>query len=209
MPVVSHSPDRQVSVVAPSVDDVIDLFVKRGPRRRKLIVHGGLVTGRIGVLIKEIAALLEEETGVPQPADIEVGEGLSAPLARGDGARRLATYATPFRIEDWAGEVAGSTELVGRYGISRSTLHDWQKRGAVVGLLAGSRKHVFPVAQFIDGRPVEGLAGVVAAAGSPRTAWLWLVEPHPSFGGRKPLARLEAGDTDAVIDLAKRDFGQS
>jgi hypothetical protein len=191
------------------VDDIIDLFVKPVAGRRALITPGGPVTDRIRAFIKEIGALIEKETGAAQPVDIEVGEGLSAPLPPGEGARRLGAYATPARIEDWAGEVAGPTELAARYGVSRSTLHDWQSRGAVIGLLAGRRKHVFPVAQFIDGRPIEGLAGVVTAAGSPRTAWLWLVEPHPSLGGRAPLARLKAGGASAVIDLAKRDFGPS
>ena len=79
----------------------------------------------------------------------------------------------------------------------------------MVGLRAGQRKHVFPVAQFIDGHPLEGLAEVVAAAGAPRTAWLWLVEPHPSLGGGAPLEVLRRGAVAAVVELAEREFGQS
>src|SRR3546814_4608081 len=77
----------------------------------------------------------------------------------------LFPYTTLFRstkapLEEWAGPVAGSSALHNR-GIARSTLHDWQKRGQVVALLAGARKHAFPLEQFVDGRPMEGIADVV------------------------------------------------
>ena len=107
---------------------------------------------------------------------------------------------------NWAGDVVGSTKLDRDYGISRTTLHGWQKQHRVVGLLTGLRKHVFPVAQFVDGRPVAGLAEVILAAGSPRAAWLWLVQAHPSFDGVTPLDRLKAGDVLAVTSLAKSEF---
>ncbi len=114
--------------------------------------------------------------------------------------------AMPIRLINWAGDVAGSTKLEREYGIPRTTLHGWQKQSRVVALLTGARKHVFPLAQFIDGRPVEGLAEIVTATGSPRTAWAWLVEPHLSLGARAPLDRLKAGEVSAVAGLAKRDF---
>src|SRR3546814_13188895 len=69
----------------------------------------------------------------------------------------LSAYATKAPLEEWAGPVAGSSALHNR-GIARSTLHDWQKRGQVVALLAGARKHAFPLEQFVDGRPMEGIA---------------------------------------------------
>ena len=59
-------------------------------------------------------------------------------------------------IEDWAGRVAGSTYLEENLRIARSTLHRWQRRNEVVALRKGGRKHVFPLAQFVDGRPVAG-----------------------------------------------------
>lgn len=37
-------------------------------------------------------------------------------------------------IEDWAGEVAGSTYLEEKFRIPRSTLHRWQRRGEVIAL---------------------------------------------------------------------------
>jgi len=66
-------------------------------------------------------------------------------------------------IEDWAGEVAGSTYLEEKFRIPRSTLYRWQRRNEVIALRKGGRKHVFPVAQFVDGRPAAGISEVLAA----------------------------------------------
>jgi hypothetical protein len=191
------------------VEDIINIFVERNAGHLDLLTRKGRLEPLIKDFLEDVAAALNDDSMAAGANDVAVGEGLAAPLPVGEGARRLAAYATPIRIEDWAGEAAGASEIEQRYGISRSTLHDWQKRGAVVGLLAGSRRHVFPVAQFIDGRPLEGVGAVLAAAGSPRTAWLWLVQPHPSLDRGPPLERLRRGETALVVDLAERDFGQS
>jgi hypothetical protein len=119
---------------------------------------------------------------------------------------RPAADASAGRVTNWAGDVVGSSKLDRDFGIARSTLHGWQKQHRVVSLLTGLRKHVFPVAQFVDGRPVEGLSEVIAAAGSPRAAWVWLVQLHSSFGAQTPLDRLKAGDVAAVVGLAEREF---
>lgn len=119
---------------------------------------------------------------------------------------RPAADASAGRVTNWAGDVVGSSKLERDFGIARLTLHGWQKQHRVVSLLTGLRKHVFPVAQFVDGRPVEGLSEVIAAAGSPRAAWAWLVQLHSSFGAQTPLDRLKAGDVAAVVSLAEREF---
>src|SRR3546814_4146272 len=98
----------------------------------------------------------------------------------------LFPYTTRFRssLEDWAGPVAGST-MLHEQGIARSTLHDWQKRGEVIALLSGARKHAFPLEQFVDGRPVQGISDVLEIAGNPRRAWLWLVQQSPLLGEKR------------------------
>jgi hypothetical protein len=219
--------------VAPAVGEVVDMFVRHNPQTpRKIAERAGRLTAALGAAAAKLSiqqqidlaankekfgdlfvAMLADLQPRPEhddtPTLIEQGAGLGQQLGAAEGRRRLQAYATPMKIEDWAGPVAGPSELERNYGIRRSTLHDWQKQRAVIGLLAGQRKHVFPITQFIDGRPVEGLAGVVSQVGSPRTAWLWLVEPHPSLRGARPLDRLKAGETALVIELAERDFGQS
>ncbi len=143
---------------------------------------------------------------VDKPVEVSQGAGLAGMMDLDEGRRRLAAYATPVRLEDWAGPVAGPSDIEKAFGTKRSTLHDWQRRGAVIGLLKGERKHVFPLAQFVDGRPVEGMSDVTRIIENPRAAWQWLIQPKPSIGGT-PLDRLKAGHLDEVIDAAERDFG--
>lgn len=227
---------RSSAVVAPGVGDLVGMYVKRNPRtprtvaetagrltaalgaaaarlsveqQRELVAHKEKIPEFFAAMLANLEVRTRSKNDDPAGLSIEEGDGLGEQLDAAEGRRRLQAYATPIKIEDWAGEVAGSSELEREYGIRRSTLHDWQKQNAVVGLLAGLRKHVFPVTQFVDGRPVAGLADVVSQAGSPRTAWLWLIEQHPSLGACAPLDRLKAGEVSTVLDLAERDFGQS
>lgn len=134
------------------------------------------------------------------------GEGLGTSLGAGHARDKLMDYATPQRLEDWAGEVAGASEIERELGISRSTLYSWTTRGAVISLKAGHRRHVYPLAQFIDGRPMEGIEEVLRITGNARAAWQWLVQDKPSLGG-PPLARLKAGKAGDVIEAAEQDFG--
>ena len=142
---------------------------------------------------------------VDRPVEHSKGAGLGNLVDLEEGQRRLAAYATPTRLEDWAGPVAGPSDIEKGFGTRRSTLHDWHKRGAVIGLLKGERKHVFPLAQFVDGRPVEGMTEVTRIISNPRVAWQWLIQSKPSIGG-SPLDRLKAGDVDGVVAAAEGDF---
>lgn len=109
------------------------------------------------------------------------------------------------RPDDWAGPVAGSTLIERHFGISRSTLHRWHKVGECVALNAKtSKKAVFPLKQFLDGRPVDGLAEVIIAFGNQRNAWQWLVAPHEDLDGRLPIDLLIEGERDLVTNLARR-----
>ncbi|TIR17078.1 MAG: hypothetical protein E5X33_26865 [Mesorhizobium sp.] len=103
------------------------------------------------------------------------------------------------RIAEWAGPVAGSTHLEKRFGIPRSTLYWWQRHNDVVAFRRGSRKHVFPLAQFIDGRPMPGIRQVLSSISDPRVAWLWLISPSPLLKSRVPIELLKEG---MAIDVA-------
>ncbi len=148
-----------------------------------------------------------ERIVIPEPTTIErvKGSGFGDLIDIEEGRRRLAAYATKAPLEEWAGPVAGSSALHER-GIARSTLHDWQKRGKVVALLAGARKHVFPLEQFVDGRPLEGIAQVIASAPSPRSAWLWLVHNSPLLAGKRPIDVLKQDRVEDVVDAARTVF---
>ncbi|RUV34397.1 antitoxin Xre/MbcA/ParS toxin-binding domain-containing protein [Mesorhizobium sp. M7A.F.Ca.MR.148.00.0.0] len=106
-------------------------------------------------------------------------------------------------IEDWAGRVAGSTYLEENLRIARSTLHRWQRRGEVIALRKGGRKHVFPLAQFVDGRPVAGIRDVLSLISNPRLAWLWLTRPSAQLDGRVPIDLLRQDRVDEVVEAAR------
>ncbi|MER9634340.1 hypothetical protein [Mesorhizobium sp. M0228] len=133
-------------------------------------------------------------------------EQTNADLARVNAGResepyltrwRLADVAT-MRLEDWAGAVVGPTYLEENLQIPRSTLHRWQKRNL--------GRHVFPLAQFVDGRPVAGIPEVFALAKQPRLAWSWLVRPSPYLEGSIPIDLLRRDLVDEVVIAAKRSF---
>ncbi|KUM23466.1 hypothetical protein AU467_08880 [Mesorhizobium loti] len=126
--------------------------------------------------------------------------------ARKHASRPLAERASELQsmlIEDWAGEVAGSTYLEERFRIPRSTLHRWQRRGEVVALRKGGRKHVFPLAQFVDGRPAPGISEVLAAITNPRLAWFWLTRPSAELNGRTPIEMLREDMIEDVVRVAR------
>jgi len=134
------------------------------------------------------------------------GSGLGEVLSLRDGRARLAAYTAPKAIEEWAGPVGGASDIEAQVGIKRTTLASWYTQGAVIGLLRGQRKLAYPLEQFIDGRPVQGIAAVLAAAPDARSAWLWMRQPHGGLDGATPLYALRKGKQDAVGAIARRDF---
>jgi hypothetical protein len=178
-------------------------------QQRQILTHENDLAEAMQTVVADLAGRHTEkliQLKVDKPVEVSQGAGLAGMMDLDEGRRRLATYATPVRLEDWAGPVAGPGDIEKAFGTKRSTLHDWQRRGAIIGLLKGERKHVFPLAQFVDGRPVEGMSDVTRIIDNPRAAWQWLIQSKPSIGGT-PLDRLKAGHLDEVIDAAERDFG--
>ncbi|UYV17598.1 DUF2384 domain-containing protein [Porphyrobacter sp. ULC335] len=160
-------------------------------------------------VLEQVADQLATEEKMPDTsAEPMRGKGLGEVLSLAEGRARLAAYAIPMPIEEWAGPVGGAKEIEAQFGVGRSTLSTWHKNGAVVGLLRGQRKLAYPLEQFIDGRPLQGLSDVVAAAPDARSAWLWLRQPHGALEGETPLALLRAGKRDQVIGLAARDLSR-
>ena len=107
------------------------------------------------------------------------------------------------RVSDWAGPTAGPTYLEKHYGISRSTLHRWQKRNLVIALRRGGRKYVFPLEQFVDGRPVSGLDQIIGLFEHPRLAWAWLRTPSPKLAEKIPLELLKLDQVASAVCAAK------
>lgn len=142
----------------------------------------------------------------PDGFESSKGEGLGAVVSEEEGQRLLDEIAVARKIEDWAGEAIGATELSRDYGIPRSTLHRWQHSNEVIALLKGTKKHVYPTEQFIDGHPAKGISTIIDLIGSHRIAWLWLRQSNPVLGGRKPIDCLKQDRLDEVVDVARAYF---
>lgn len=143
---------------------------------------------------------------VPEAVERSKGEGLGEIVSDKEGERLLREFAVARKMEDWAGVVAGATEVSRDFGIPRSTLHRWQHSDEVIALLKGTKKHVYPIEQFIDGRPARGIPAIIDLAGGHRVAWLWLRQANPVLGGRKPIDLLKQDRLDQVIDTARTYF---
>jgi hypothetical protein len=110
---------------------------------------------------------------------------------------------------DWAGPVAGPTVIERHFGIPRSTLFRWQKRDEAIALKTGSSRFVFPLKQFVDARPADGIAAIITVFGEHRLAWQWLVAPNEKFGATSPMDALLSGKVADVLAAAHRALEQN
>lgn len=162
---------------------------------------------KLRAALEQVALQLMPGSAVEDlPVEKTVGSGLGEVISLDEGRARVAAYSAPKAIEDWAGPVAGAGDVEAQLGVKRTTLSSWYKQGAVIGLLRGQRKLAYPLEQFIDARPLQGIADILAAAPDARSAWLWMRQPHGGLDGQTPLAALRAGRQDQVTAIARRDF---
>ena len=101
-----------------------------------------------------------------------------------------------------------SDELAARVGLkTRQSVHDWLKKGRIIGWRGAKRGYVFPTAQFDDrDRPIEGMERVVELFDDAYAAWIWLKAPRPSLDGAIPLRLMAKGEVDAVVDAIHGDL---
>ncbi|BCG76648.1 antitoxin Xre/MbcA/ParS-like domain-containing protein [Mesorhizobium sp. 113-3-3] len=193
---INQSTVVSVGKIAGSIASAVTLL---SPKHQRAIdaIHAdlpGLASKFVRALAAE-AARRSEAGATDMPTGLQPDEALSAPPRSEDLESML--------IEDWAGRVAGSTYLEENLQIARSTLHRWQRRGDVIALRKGGRKHVFPLAQFVDGRPVAGISDVQSLIGNPRLAWLWLTRPTAQLDGRIPIDLLRQDQIKDVVEAAR------
>ena len=100
-----------------------------------------------------------------------------------------------------------SDELAERVGLkTRQSVHDWLKKGRILGWRGARRGHVFPAGQLdARGRPLEGLDRVAGLFDDGYAAWVWLTTELSSLDGAKPLTLLSGGKIDRVVKAAEGD----
>ena len=152
----------------------------------------------------EVLSSEHESTPFRERSDVETiaGEEPERVNAR-ESDRQLSSRSRLGGME----EVLTSDELAVRVGLkTRQSVHDWRRKGRIVGWQSVKRGYVFPAGQFDQrGRPLDGLDRIVPHFSDGYSAWIWLTTPRPSLNGAKPIALLGQGESDRVAAAAKGD----
>ena len=100
-----------------------------------------------------------------------------------------------------------SNELATRVGLkTRQSVHDWLRKGKIVGWRGAKRGYVFPEGQLDErGRPPEGLERITSYFDDGYRVWFWLTTPRNSLDGMEPLVLLRRGEIDRVLSAAIGD----
>ena len=163
-----------------------------------LVAHPDAVRSALAVAADVLSM---DDAGWP---DVETIAGTEPVLVGGgDAAGRMAERTregTPVAL-------LTSDELAARVGLkTRQSVHDWLKKGRIVGWRGAKRGYVFPADQFDDrDRPLEGLDRVVELFGDGYAAWAWLTTELASLDGAMPLTLLAGGKVDRVAKAAEGD----
>ena len=188
-----------------------------------------------GQKMRELESVLHEAAGRLSPAHVAalvahpdavrsalaVAANVLTPDDEGRSGIETIEGAEPVRVEaeEASGRMAGRTregapetlltsdELASRVGLkTRQSVHDWLKKGRIVGWRGAKRGHVFPAGQLdARERPFDGLDRVVGLFDDGYAAWIWLTTELSSLDGAKPLTLLARGEIDRVAKAAEGD----
>jgi len=179
-----------------------------GERRQREALVGEFAALVARKPLAELRRLRDELSRLPSVAP---GEATSAD----DDRTRLALLEARARnlarvLEDrarLAAECLPAATVRAGLGISRQRLHQLVQVGRLVAVSGGARRALlYPAWQFGgDGRPLPGLARVIAAARAaeldPETLHFLMTEPHDRLGGRPPADVLAEGGFEAVASV--------
>ncbi|WP_406873502.1 hypothetical protein WHT83_08125 [Aminobacter sp. P9b] len=212
--------EDMVSLIAGEIEQLLarlDPDLKRPAIISAAKLAGVAATSYVFLSLKRQAALTTDLNDIGDKLDSFIAElagatrqELLAQRAADGNTIKPSHYPTPIpnplsvvALHDWLGPSAGPTFLEENYGIPRSTLHRWQRRNEVIALLAGGKRHVFPLAQFVDGRPANGIAEVSELIGHPRLTWYWLSRPCDELDGYLPIDLLKMDRVQDVVRAAR------
>ena len=163
-----------------------------------LVAHPDAVRSALAVAadvltLDETERLESETIGGDEPRRVEAEEA----------AGRLAARTRKGEAET----LLTSDELAARVGLkTRQSVHDWLKKGRIVGWRGARRGHVFPAGQLDErGRPFDGLDRVAGLFDDGYAAWVWLTTEMASLDGATPLTLLAGGEIDRVAKAAEGD----
>ena len=161
-----------------------------------LVAHPEAVRSALAAAADALAAVEREHR-----SGIETITGPALPAIDAAEAQRRVSA----RTREGAPETLLTTEkLAGRIGLkTRQSVHDWRRKGRIVGWQNARRSYVFPAEQ-LDGRnrPLPGLDRVAGRFADGYAAWVWLTTPQPSLDGATPLELLGRGEVERVAEAA-------
>ena len=116
-------------------------------------------------------------------------------------SRRIAERTRMGNQED----LLTSREFADRAGLkTRQSVHDWLKKGRIIGWQGAKRGYVFPAGQFNErGQLLAGLDRITPQFKDGYAAWRWLRAPLAALDGAEPLALLCKGEAALVEAAAK------
>ena len=100
-------------------------------------------------------------------------------VSSADAYRQMSKRTKPGKSED----LLTTSELAAQIGLkTRQSVHNWLRKGKIIGWRGAKRGYVFPALQFDNlSRPLKGLERITLNFGDGYAAWVWLTTPHPSL----------------------------
>jgi hypothetical protein len=163
-----------------------------------LVAHPDAVRSALAVAADAVSAKHEGR------GEVEIIGGGTSRLVDGDQAEQRIGE----RSRSGGKEILlTSDELAARAGLkTRQSVHDWLKKGKIIGWQGARRGHVFPDGQLDDrGRPLKGLDRIAPQFEDGYAAWVWLTTPRAALDAATPLDRLREGEVDRVALAAEGD----
>lgn len=160
-----------------------------------LVAHPDAVRSALAVAADALSA-----KGADQ--GVSVITGTEPPLVGKSETRRRIAERTRMGKH---GSLLTSEQFASRAGLkTRQSVHNWLKKGRIIGWQGAKRGHVFPAEQFDErGQLLKGLDRITPQFDDGYAAWQWLTAPLAALDGAEPLALLCKGRAALVEAAAK------
>ena len=195
---VGHAKRETVEELTTVVQDAAEALSESVVKA--LVAHPSAVVSALAVAGNALVGKAPEEPHIEV-----IGSDPGPLIGEAEAEQRLTARTSPAKREKLltSEELAQLAELK-----SRQTVHNWLKKGRIIGWESAKRGYVFPAGQLDSRRrPLAGLDRITAHFADSYAAWLWLTTPSPALNGTTPLNRLRKGQIDKV-EAAAIGYGQ-